>query len=90
MGSIEELERDIKNIQQRNIRVEIDKAWETSTTRKIAIAILTYIVIAIFFLILNFSKPFLSAIVPTFGFLLSTLSLSFIKKIWVARKISKE
>ena len=39
------LEEEIKKIQERNKRVELDKAWETSWTRKICICILTYIVV---------------------------------------------
>lgn len=47
MASIEELEKEIPQIKERNKRVEADKAWETSTSRKIIIAIATYIVITI-------------------------------------------
>jgi preprotein translocase subunit SecF len=78
-----ELENDIKEIKKRNIRVEADKAWETSYFRKIVIAILTYIVIVIFFYFAGLSKPFLNAIVPTVGFVLSTLSVPFFKKLWL-------
>jgi len=38
------LEQEIQTIQQRNARVEVDKAWETSIFRKVSIALLTYIV----------------------------------------------
>ena len=37
-----DLEKEIKEIKERNKRVETDKAWETSWTRKICIALLTY------------------------------------------------
>ena len=40
-----DLEKEIKKIQERNKMVELDKSWETSSTRKICIMILTYIVI---------------------------------------------
>ena len=43
-----DLEKEIKKIQERNKRVELDKAWETSWTRKICIMILTYIVVIIY------------------------------------------
>ncbi len=42
---INELEQEIKNIKERNKRVELDKMWETSVTRKIYICILTYVVV---------------------------------------------
>ena len=35
-------------IKERNKRVELDKAWETSWTRKLCICILTYIVVVIY------------------------------------------
>ena len=38
-----ELENEIVKIKERNKKVELDKAWETSWTRKICIGILTYI-----------------------------------------------
>ena len=42
------LEKRIKDIEQRNKRVELDKTFETSKTRKICIMILTYIVVVIY------------------------------------------
>ncbi|MDO8592867.1 MAG: hypothetical protein Q7R92_03830 [bacterium] len=83
MTNLEQLENEINNIKDRNIKVEADKAWETSLFRKIAIAFLTYLVITIFFFFAGFNRPFLSAIVPTVGFILSTLSLSYLKTIWI-------
>ena len=77
--------KEIKKIKERNTRVEIDKAWETSHTRKLIIAILTYFVIVLFFISANITNPFLNAIVPTLGFILSTLSLPYFKKIWIEK-----
>lgn len=77
------LEQEINQIKARNAKVEADKAWETSIFRKALIAILTYAVIVIFFYFANLPKPFINAIVPTLGFLLSTLSVSFVKSIWI-------
>lgn len=77
------LEKQIEKIQERNQRVEIDKAWETSFFRKVVIAILTYFVIVLFFVFAQLPNPFVNAIVPTLGFILSTLSLQFFKQIWL-------
>ena len=77
--------KEIQKIKQRNTRVEIDKLWETSYTRKIIIAILTYFVIVLFFISANIANPFVNAIVPTLGFILSTLSLPYFKKIWIEK-----
>ena len=35
------LEKEIKEIKERNKRVELDKRWETSLTRRLCICILT-------------------------------------------------
>lgn len=80
------IEEEIKNIQNRNRRVELDKKWETSLTRRLFIMILTYIIIVIYsYLIRNNNNIFLSYIVPVIGYILSTLSLKLIIKIWEHR-----
>lgn len=78
-----DLEKEIKKIQERNKRVELDKAWETSWTRRICIMILTYIVVIIYsYVIREFDNIFLSSLVPVIGFTVSTLSLKLVRKIW--------
>lgn len=63
--NLEELEREIKAIKGRNKKVELDKKWETSTTRKICICILTYIVVVIYsYIVRNYDNLFLSSLVP--------------------------
>ena len=80
---MEELKQEIEAIKARNKRVETDKAWETSWTRKICIMILTYVVVVIYsYVISKFSNIWLSSLVPVIGFTLSTLSLKIIRKIW--------
>ena len=77
------LEDEIIKIQERNKRVELDKKWETSWTRKICIMILTYIVVIIYSnLIRNNNNIYLSSLVPVIGFTLSTLSLKLVRRIW--------
>lgn len=80
---INNIEEEIKTIHERNARVEMEKAWETSWFRKLAISLLTYIVIVIFFIYSRIQRPFINAVVPTIGFILSGLSLSFLKKVWL-------
>ena len=85
---MENLEEEIKKIKERNKRVELDKKWETSGTRKILIAILTYFVVLIYsYSISKISNIYLSSIVPVIGFGLSTLSLKGARKIWEKRFI---
>ena len=77
------IESEIKNIKARNARVELDKKWETSWTRRLCICVLTYIVVVIYcFMIESGSNIFLSSLVPVIGFTLSTLSLGLVRKIW--------
>ena len=82
------IEKEIKEIKERNKRVELDKKWETSLTRKICIAVLTYIVVIIYTSITNkVSNVFLSSLVPVMGFLLSTLSLKWVRKVWEKKNV---
>ena len=78
-----ELENEIAKIKERNKKVEMDKAWETSWTRKICICILTYIVVVIYSHLINkISNIWLSSLVPVIGFTLSTVSLKLVRNIW--------
>ena len=80
MGNLEE---EINKIKERNKRVELDKKWETSTTRKIFIGLLTYIIVVIYsYSISKITNIYLSSLVPVIGFGLSTLSLKGIRKMW--------
>lgn len=82
MTSINDLEKEILAIKNRNKKVEIDKAWEISWVRKLLLMIFTYLAISFYLRAINIDKPWLNAIVPSVGFLLSTLTLPFFKKIW--------
>ena len=78
-----ELENEIVKIKERNKKVELDKAWETSWTRKICICILTYIVVVIYSHLTNkINNIWLSSLVPVIGFTLSTVSLNLVRNIW--------
>ncbi len=75
----------IETIEERNRRVELDKAWKTSKTRRTCIAAITYAIAALFMWLIGVPDPLINALVPTVGYPLSTLSLSFIKIWWVRR-----
>ncbi len=78
-----ELEKQLNEIKKRNQRVELDKKWETSYTRRIFIMLITYFVVVIYsIMIQKMDSIWLSSLVPVIGFLLSTLSLKMIRKIW--------
>ncbi len=56
-----DLNKEIEEIKNRNKRVELDKKWETSWTRKICICIVTYIVVVAYsYIVRNYDNIFLS------------------------------
>ncbi|KKQ23874.1 MAG: hypothetical protein US40_C0010G0006 [Candidatus Roizmanbacteria bacterium GW2011_GWC2_37_13] len=79
---LKEIEKEISLIKERNNKVETDKAWETSLTRKILLFIFTYLAIGLYINVIGVEKPWLNAVVPSVGFLLSTLTLPFFKNLW--------
>jgi hypothetical protein len=82
-----DLEKEIKSIKERNKRVELDKAWETSWTRRICIMILTYGVVLLYsFIVKKYDNIFFSSLIPVIGFTLSTLSIKLIRNIWQKNK----
>lgn len=74
----------ISDILERNNRVERDKAWETSKTRRAIIAFMTYLTAATFLKLIENDAPLINAFVPVGGYLLSTLSLPFLKQWWIS------
>ncbi|MBQ8299727.1 MAG: hypothetical protein IJX99_07765 [Clostridia bacterium] len=84
---LKELEEELLKIKERNKKVELDKAWETSLTRKLCICVLTYIVVVIYSHLINkINNVWLSSLVPVIGFTLSTLSLKLVRNIWEKNK----
>ena len=81
-----DLKGEVDKIKQRNKRVELDKAWEVSWTRRLILVILTYLVIVIFFYSAGLSNPWINSIVPALAFVISTLTLPFFKKLWIKNK----
>lgn len=79
------IEEEILEIKARNRKVETDKAWEISWTRRIFIALATYIIAGIWLMLIHDTNPLLKALVPAAGYILSTLSLPFVKKLWLGK-----
>lgn len=77
--------QSVEKILERNHKVEMEKAWETSKTRRAIIAGMTYVVAAVFMKHIGVEDHLLSALVPTGGYLFSTLSLPVIKKMWLEK-----
>ncbi len=75
--------KEMEKIKKRNARVEANKAWETSWARRALIATATYSSISLFLLYINASDPFVVALIPTIGYVLSTLTMPLFKKWWL-------
>jgi hypothetical protein len=85
MTTILELEKRLEAVESRNERVTSDKAWETSTARKLCIAALTYLVVVSYLIVIHKDGPWINALVPVIGYLLSTLVLARVKASWVKK-----
>jgi hypothetical protein len=77
-----DLQQQIDEIKQRNARVEADKGWETSWVRRGFITLVTYIFAVLWLYIIKNDRPWLNALVPAIGYLLSTISLASVKMWW--------
>ncbi len=79
----QQLEERLTRIEARNKKVETDKQWETSWTRRALLIIFTYLAIGLYLNAIRVPAPWLNAIVPAVGFLLSTLTLPLFKRAWI-------
>lgn len=80
------IEQEIQALKDRNSRVEADKAWETSFIRAGVIALITYVVAGVTLQLIGAVKPWLTAFVPALGWILSTLTLTPLKKWWMRKQ----
>ena len=85
MATIKQLEKDLKVIKKRNEEVEASKAWEVSFTRRVLVALFTYLATAIYLRAIDIELPWLNAIPPAIAFLLSMLTMPWFKKAWMKR-----
>jgi len=90
MDDNNQVAESLAQIQARNRRVEADKAWETSWTRRLCIAVLTYVVAVVWLRLIGDTRAWFDALVPVVGFVLSTLSLRVVKRGWVERWLRGE
>lgn len=84
------LESRLANIESRNKRVELDKAWETSWTRRLLLTLFTYLALGIYMWAIDIPRPFLNSIVPAVGFMISTLTMPWIKGKWIDRQTERK
>ncbi len=78
------MKAELVQLKARNKRVETDKAWEVSVTRRVIIAVMTYLIVVILLYLIEAPHPWVSALVPAIGFVLSTLTLPLFKRWWMS------
>ena len=76
----------VAKLEARNRRVEDDKGWETSLTRRLSIMLLTYVIVVFYLHFVIHIDPWINALVPVIGFFISTLTVSWLKKHWLERR----
>jgi len=80
---IQKLEKEIEIIKTRNLRVEADKAWETSYFRVFLISGTIYVIAFKVLYFIGTENYLLNALIPPIGYFISVQSLPFIKKWWI-------
>ncbi len=80
-----ETRQALDGIKERNRRVEADKTWETSWTRRGTLALATYLVVLYFLLLVNAPNPYLNALIPAAAFLLQQMTLPWLQRAWQER-----
>jgi hypothetical protein len=86
---IQKLEEKVREIHERNARVEAEKAWETSWFRVGSIMVVTYVIATTALYAIGNDNPLRNALIPTLGYFLSTQSLPFVKSWWTSRYLSR-
>ena len=86
---IKNLEKEIEEIKNRNVRVEADKAWEISYFRTILISLVLYSIITFSLYIIGVENFMFNGLIPVLGFIFSIQSFPFIKKWWIGNRHKK-
>lgn len=81
-----DLPRVLEELHARNRRVEAEKAWEGSATRRGFLAVLTYATACAFLWSVGNPAWYVHALFPPAGYLLSTLSLPWVKATWLRHR----
>ena len=86
----ESIGNELRAIKERNIKVEADKAWETSWFRIFTLLLITYGISAFILYEIGNQNPFRNAFIPTIGYFLSMQSLPFLKRRWIRNYLSRK
>ena len=82
----DDIETRLRLIEERNARVEGDKAWEVSFLRRAVVAGITYIVAFAALRSVGSTDAATAACIPLAGYIVSTLSLPMLKDWWIRRR----
>lgn len=74
---------DIIALKARNKKVEADKAWETSWTRRGIIGGVTYIIVAFWLAVIGVNHNLIHALVPVASYLVAMAALPMLKQYWI-------
>ncbi len=81
-----DLEQRVQKIEERNEDVTADKAWEVSWTRRLLLALFTYLAVSVYLWVIGVGNPWLNGIVPAAAFMISTLTMPFFKTLWLKNR----
>lgn len=80
------LEKRVAAIETRNKKVEADKAWEISWTRRIFIMTLIYATTGVYLHFVVHISPWVNGLVPVIGYFFSTVTIQKLKEWWIKEK----
>ena len=81
-----EMDERVQRLEERNLKVEDDKAWENSSFRILVITVITYLLTSLVFYVIGLENYLLNATIPTLGFYLSTQTLPRLKGYWFRKR----
>jgi hypothetical protein len=84
------IEEELLALRERNQRVELDKAWETSWSRRLIVTGTTYLAAWLWLLDLGTLYAARQAVIPSAAYLLSTLSLPVLRRRWIQHRQGKD
>ncbi len=81
--ALQEVRQELAEIRTRNLRVEREKAWETSWTRRLVITAATWLGAWLWLRDLGLANAARQALVPSGAYAFSTLSLPVLRRWWI-------
>lgn len=81
---MQNMEETLEAVLERNKRVEAEKAWEVSFTRRAFLAALTYVTAVLLLWLIGEERFLLLSFIPAISYVFSTLTLPWMKRIWLS------